>query len=127
MRRRMTDSPSCSIDCSASQARAAGVFASVERGGDFGALRAVPHDLRVRAAAGGEEQCVHQDGFARAGFAGQHGEPCGDSSSAASMIAKVADLKMQQHGARQSCDRPAIRWAAATPRPQCSLERRIRK
>ncbi len=46
----------------------------VEGRGDLGALGAVAHDFAAGATAGGEQQRIDDDGFARAGFAGEHGQ-----------------------------------------------------
>jgi hypothetical protein len=48
--------------------------ARVELGGDVGARRALAHHPGVAAAAQRQLQRVDQDGLARAGLAGQHGE-----------------------------------------------------
>ncbi len=46
----------------------------IELGGNFCALTAVAHHRRIAAFAERQRQRVDQDGFARAGLAGQHGE-----------------------------------------------------
>ena len=101
-----------------------GVVRDRERGGDFGALGAVPHDFGACATARREQQRIDEDGFAGAGFAGQHGEAGGELQLGGVDDGEIADLDMQQHGARQSCD-----WVGCTrsPRPQRSFERRMRK
>ena len=81
-----------------------GVVRDGEGGGDFGALGAVPHDLGARATAGGEQQGVYENGFAGAGFAGQHRQAGGELQLGGVDDREIADLDMQQHGGRQSCD-----------------------
>ena len=95
-----------------------------ERGGDFGALGAVPDDLCTRAAAGGEQQRVHENGFTGAGFAGQDRQAGGELQFGSVDDREVANLDMQQHGGCQSCD---CAGGTRSPRPQRSFERRIRK
>ena len=47
---------------------------AVKFGADIGLTTALAHDLSVRTGAQHQLQGIQHDGFARAGFAGQHGE-----------------------------------------------------
>ena len=95
-----------------------------EGGGDFRALSAMPHDFGAGAASRGEQQRIYEDGFAGAGLAGQHGQTGGKLQLGGVDDREIADLDMQQHAGVN----PPI-WSACTrsPRPQRSLERRMRK
>ena len=51
----------------------------------------------IAAAAKGQRQAVEQDGFAGAGFAGQHREPGGESQIKPFNQDDIADRKLDQH------------------------------
>ncbi len=88
----------------------------------FGAFGAVTHGPAVRAPAHGEQQRIDEDRLARAGLAGERGEAAGELQFDGLDDREVADLQVGQHGGAQA---PGG-WPSRVPRPQCSLERRIR-
>ena len=72
-----------------------GIVRDGERRGDFGALRAVPHDFGAGAAAGREQQRIDENGFARAGLAGEHRQSGAELQLDSVDDREVADLDMQ--------------------------------
>ena len=96
-----------------------------ERCADFGSLRAVPHRAAVRATADGQQQRVDQDRLAGAGFAREHGEAAAELEFDRLDDGEVADLQVRQHSGVPAVQAPGG-WPSRVPRPQCSLERRMR-
>ena len=104
------------------------VVGNRKRGGDLGAVGAMPNDFSTGATASGEQQGVDQDRLAGAGFAGEHRQAGGELQLGGIDDCEIADLDVEEHGARQSSDL-ACDSAGGTrsPRPQRNLERRMRK
>ena len=69
----------------------------VEGGRDLALLRAVAHEAGVAAAAERQRERIQQDGFARAGFAGQHGEATGEFDIEPFDQDDVTDRQTRQH------------------------------
>ena len=73
------------------------VFRHVEGGGDLALLRPMPHQGRIAAAAERQRKGIQQDGFARAGFAGQHGKSTGEFDIESFDQDDVADRQTRKH------------------------------
>jgi hypothetical protein len=97
----------------------------VEGGADFGALRAVADRAAVCATADRQQQRVDEDRFTRAGFAGQHGEAAAEFELDGLDDREVADLQVREHARDRRAQAPGG-CPSRVPRPQWSLERRIR-
>ena len=69
----------------------------VEHRGDLALLRAVAHQAGVAAAAERQREGIEQDGFARAGFAGQHREATGKLDIEPFDQDDVTDRQTRQH------------------------------
>ena len=69
----------------------------IEHRGDLPLLRAVADQAGVAAAAERERKCIEQDGFARAGFAGQHRKPTGKLDIEPFDQDDVTDRQTRQH------------------------------
>ncbi len=96
-----------------------------ERRADLGPLRAVPHRPAVRATADGQQQRVDQDRLAGAGFAREHGEAAVELEFDRLDDGEVANLQVRQHSGVPAGQAPGG-CPSRVPRPQCSLERRMR-
>ena len=73
-------------------------LADVEGGGEFGAFGAGAHDFGAALAAGEQRQRIDHDGFARAGFAGEHGEAGAHFELDEVDDGEVTNLQVGQHG-----------------------------
>ena len=69
----------------------------VEHGGDLALLDAVTDQAGVAAAAERQRECIEQDGFARAGFAGQHRKATGKLDIEPFDQDDVTDRQTRQH------------------------------
>ena len=69
----------------------------VEHRGDLALLGAVTDEARVAAAAERQREGIEQDGFARAGFPGQHRQPTGKLDIEPFDQDDVTDRKTRQH------------------------------
>ena len=69
----------------------------VEHRGDLALLDAMTHKAGVAAAAERQRECIEQDGFARAGFAGQHREATGKFDIEPFDQDDVTDRQTRQH------------------------------
>ena len=69
-----------------------------ETRGHFGALGALTHHIAGAAASGDQQQGVHHDGLAGAGFAGQGGEPRTELELRLIDDDEIAQLEMREHG-----------------------------
>ena len=96
-----------------------------ESGADLGTFRSVTHRAAVGPAAHGEEQGVDQDGFAGARFTREHGEAAAELEFDGLHDGEVTDLQVRQHAMDRRFQAPGG-WPSRVPRPQCSLDRRIR-
>ena len=86
----------------------------------LGTLGSLAHHIAAGPAAGDEQQCIDDDGFAGAGLAGQRGEAAFELELRLIDEHQIAQLKMSQHGL-------VVRvWPPYAPRPQCSFERSSR-
>ena len=74
----------------------------VEHGGDLALLGAVAHEAGIAAAAERQRKGIEQDGFARAGFAGQHGKAPGEFDIEPLDQDDVADRQTRQHAKTDS-------------------------
>ena len=91
---------------------------------DFGALRALAHDVAAGAAAGNEQQRIDDDGFAGAGLAGERREAGPKFEFRLIDEHEIAQLQVGEHGPNR---RRAGHFGRRTPpRPQCSFERSSR-
>jgi hypothetical protein len=70
---------------------------------DFGLLRAAANHVCVAPLAQHERECVDQDGFARAGLAGQHGKARLEFELTMVDDDEVADRYASQHLGTMSC------------------------
>ena len=70
---------------------------NIEHRGDLALLHAVAHQTRIAAAAERQRKGIEQDGFAGAGFAGQHREATGKFDIEPLDQDDVADRKTRQH------------------------------
>ena len=73
-------------------------FADVERGGELGAFGSRAHDFGAALAAGEQCQRVDHDGFAGAGFAGEHREAGAHFEIDEIDDGEVTNLQMGKHG-----------------------------
>jgi hypothetical protein len=69
----------------------------VEHRGDLALLDAMPHEAGVAAAAERQRECIEENGFAGAGFAGQHREPTGKLDIEPFDQDDVTDRQTRQH------------------------------
>ena len=69
----------------------------VEHGRDLALLGAVAHEAGIAAAAERQRESIEQDGFARAGFAGQHREATGELDIEPFDQDDVTDRQTRQH------------------------------
>ena len=69
----------------------------IEHRGDLALLHAVADQARVAAAAERQREGIEQDGFARAGFAGQHREATGKLDIEPFDQDDVTDRQTRQH------------------------------
>ena len=69
----------------------------VEYRGDLALLRAMAHQARIAAAAERQRERIEQDGFARAGLAGQHREATGEFDIEPFDQDDVTDRQTRQH------------------------------
>ena len=74
------------------------VLRHVEHRGDLALLRAVTHEAGIAAAAERQRKGIEQNGFARAGLAGQHREPTGKLDIEPFDQDDVTDRQTRQHG-----------------------------
>ncbi len=69
----------------------------IERRRDLALLDAVANQARIAAAAERQREGIEQDGFARAGFAGQHREATGKLDIEPFDQDDVTDRQTRQH------------------------------
>ncbi len=69
----------------------------VESRGHLALLRAMAHQARIAAAAERQREGIEQDGFARAGLAGQHREATGEFDIEPFDQDDVTDRQTRQH------------------------------
>ena len=69
----------------------------IEHGRDLALLGAVAHEAGIAAAAERQREGIEQDGFARAGFAGQHREATGELDIEPFDQDDVTDRQTRQH------------------------------
>ena len=79
-------------------AQRGGTLADVERGRELGALGSRAHHLGSALAAGEQRQRVDHDGFAGAGFAGEHRETGAHFEIDEIDDGEVTNLQMGKHG-----------------------------
>ncbi len=85
---------------------------------DFGTLGTLARDIAGPAPAGDQQQRVHDDGFTRAGLAGERGQAAAEFELGLIDENQIPQLKMRQHGldvgasvvARRG---PSAAWSAA--------------
>ena len=72
-----------------------GACASSKVADHLGALGAMAHHFGTGAAAGEQLQRIHQDGFAGAGFAGEHGQSRAQLQLERIDDGEVADMQVE--------------------------------
>ena len=92
---------------------------------DLGSLCAVPYRAAVCTAADSQHQRIDQDRLAGAGFAREHREAAAELEFDGLDDGEIPDLQVRQHGGEPAGQAPGG-CPSRVPRPQCSLERRIR-
>src|ERR1700719_1432007 len=85
----------------------------VESRGHLALLDAVPHEARVAARAERKRERIEQDGFAGAGFSGEHREAGREINVEPFDQDDVADREPGQHG--KECPDSEVRKAVADP------------
>ncbi len=73
------------------------ILRDIEHRGDLPLLDAVTDEARVAASAECQRECIEQDGFARAGFTGQHRKATGKFDIEPFDQDDVTDRKTRQH------------------------------
>ena len=91
-----------------------GIGSGRETRREFRALRPGPHHACIRALAGEQQQCIHQQGFTRAGFAGNHRQTGGKPGFHRTDDGEILDVERNQHGVVDADNEAArtLSWAA---------------